>query len=864
MRFFLLVFFVSLVFGFTHEAPGEPCTNTRFPEDANEANTYDYIFVGSGHATTVTAAKLAEDSNCALKILIVEAGRSYTDETPDCTGDIDCYNRGTENYYHLFPQSAGFHAQQTRGEWAFVSRPQVHSNSISYSDGRDPAAYCPLNQPYLLPGGCYCTSDKQIAFGNLCQVSVECLTQNAGNQTLCGEVLCPSNKVCAQNNTNLYWRSRSKGGSGSHHFMVSYHMSPFVAQEWVNATGQSRFSHANWMRAIEAIDRDWGKWTYTSTPFTPVSSYQNDTLKALLQQAGIAHGLNDFSTGANRITNSDQFWTPETLEKYFGGMVADQFIARQMDHTTGRRSWPSTLLDRAMATCGPQLVAECNAFVHKILFDDTGATLSRRAIGVEYTVNENAYSLDFHYNQTYSAELRSTSSVRAFARKGVILGAGVFESPQLLKHAGIGPQSELDAFDIPMRKHLPAVGENLKDDNEITLHYWIVAGGDPAAANNIIDPAWGTRPYFVPDIIKRLWAHNSAAFDPMTGVPNPLLSVYLNTMCHAGAVSFGGRACPTIPNSAMPIYDDPGYLSSYNHDGKSPYLDALIGSSTQLTFYRNEEERSTRRNPTCLAICVAGGTLKGWYDLSYGYGGALGSPFACDVLTTGLKSTGSVRLRSADPTDHPIVDTNAFSVHEDVIHTGECVNEMRKLMDRFNTISASNTSLYAGMHAYELLDIPTFSVHPSVSKTEHTPELEDFLKKALWHHHPTTSNKMGNQNDANSVVDHTGRVWGTSNLYVMDTSVFPIPPDLFPSTNAQAFGYLQAEHLLSITPPDSRTCDPNSFRGARNADQLDTTPNPLVTPLVIGYVLAGVFLLLGAGLAIYLSQTRRASGYKRL
>lgn len=819
----LILALVVSVRGFVHETPGAPCTNTRFPEDADENNTYDYIFVGAGHAATVTAAKLAEDSGCALKILVVEAGRSYTEPNFECTGEIDCYNRGTENYYHLFPQSAGFHAQQTRGEWAFVSRPQVHSASVSYSDGRDPADYCPLNQPYLIPAGCYCTSDKQIAFGNLCQVSAECLIQNGWNQTLCGELVCPSNKVCAQNATNLYWRSRSKGGSGSHHFMVSYHMSPYVAQEWVTATGQTRFSHANWMRATEAIERDWGKWSYTSNPFTPVSSHANDTYKALLQQAGIAHGLNDMSTGANRITNADEFWTPETLEKYFGGMVADQFIARQLDYTTGLRAWPSVFLDRAMATCGGQLTAQCNAFVHKILFDDTGSTLSRRAIGVEYFVDENAYSLDFHYNQTRSAELRNTSSVRAFARKGIILGAGVFESPQILKHAGIGPQAELEAFGIPVRKHLPAVGENLKDDNEVSIHYWIVAGGDPAAANNIIDPGFASKNYFVPDIIKRLWAHNSAAFDNFTGVPNPLLSVYYNTMCHAGAVAFGGRACPTIPNSAMPIYDDPGYLSTYNHDGKSPYLDGLIGSATQLTFYRNEEERATRGNPTCLAICGAGATFKGWYDLSYGYGGALGSPMVCDVLATGMQSRGSVRLRSGDPTDNPIVDTNALATRDDLVHTAECVNEMRKIMDRFNAISAANSSLYAGMQAYEMLDIPNFAVHPSVSKTEVTPELEEYVKRAIWHHHPTTSNKMGNPNDENSVVDHAGRVWGTSNLYVIDTSVFPIPPDLFPSTNAQAFGYLQAEHLLAITPADSAVCDTSAFVGPSRDTQFDAS-----------------------------------------
>lgn len=823
--------------------------------DANASNTYDYIFVGSGHAATVTAAKLAEDSECALKILVVEAGRSYTDTIPTCTGTIDCYNRGTENAYHFFPQGAGFQAQQTRGEWAFISRPQVHSSSVSYSDGRPNTYYCPMDHPLLLPGGCACISDKQDAFGNLCQVSAECLTQNAGNETLCGELLCRETPVCAINATNLYWRSRSKGGSGSHHFMVSYHIPPHVAQEWVNITGQARFAHAEWMRALEAIDRDWGKWSYTSNHLTAVSSYANDTLKALMVEAGVAHGLNDLSTGVNRITNSDQFWTQATLDKYFTGMVADQFIGRQVNYQTGRRAWPSVLLDRAMTTCGTQLATACNAFVHKLLFDDNGAdNLSRRAIGVEYVVDENAFALDFHYNKTRITELIASSSVRAFARKGVILGAGVFESPQILKLAGIGNQDELAAFGIPLRKHLPAVGENLKDDNEHTLHYLITSTGDPAAANNIIDPEWGTRPYVVPDIIKRLWGHQTAAFDNVTGAPDFGQIAAYNTMCHAGAVSFGGRACPSIPNSLMSIYDDPAYLAAFAQTGNSHYTDALVASAVQITFFRNAEERTTRGNPTCLALCIPGVTLKGWYDIAYAYGGALGSVMGCDVLSTGMRSTGSVRLRSSDPTDPPIVDTNAFADADDVLHSGECVNEMRKLMDRFNEIAASNTTRYADMQATEFLDIPYYAVPPSASKTEMSVELDDFLRHALWHHHPTTSNKMGNAGDVTSVTDHNGRVWGTSNLYVIDTSVFPVPPDLFPSTNAQAFGFLQAENLLRITPPDSRTCDPNLYRGARDASGLDVTGNPYRASIIALGVLAGLFGVAGIIMAVLMAM----------
>jgi hypothetical protein len=242
-----------------------------------------------------------------------------------------------------------------------------------------------------------------------------------------------------------------------------------------------------------------------------------------------------------------------------------------------------------------------------------------------------------------------------------------------------------------------------------------------------------------------------------------------------------------------------------------------------MTFFSSEEERAVRGNPTCLALCIPGVTIKGWYEIAYSYGGAYGSVMGCDILTTGLKSVGSVRLRSSDPTVAPIIDTNDFSVAEDVTHNAGCIQEFRKIMDRFNTISASNVTQYANMHATPFTSIPYYGVADAVSKTEMTPELDDFLRRAMWHHHPTTSNKMGNANDVNSVVDPMGRVWGTSNLYVTDTSVFPVPPDLFPSTNAQAFGFLQAEQLLRMTPPDSRICNPNDFVGVSGPDRLDAS-----------------------------------------
>ncbi|MEL6375113.1 MAG: GMC family oxidoreductase N-terminal domain-containing protein [Pseudomonadota bacterium] len=52
---------------------------------------------------------------------------------------------------------------------------------------------------------------------------------------------------------------------------------------------------------------------------------------------------------------------------------------------------------------------------------------------------------------------------RVTARREVILAGGTFNSPQLLQLSGLGDGDTLGALGIPVRQHLPGVGENLRD-----------------------------------------------------------------------------------------------------------------------------------------------------------------------------------------------------------------------------------------------------------------------------------------------------------------------------------------------------------------------------------------------------------------
>ena len=95
----------------------------------------------------------------------------------------------------------------------------------------------------------------------------------------------------------------------------------------------------------------------------------------------------------------------------------------------------------------------------RVLFDG-----DQRAIGVEYLEGERLYRADRDARPDPPAR---TETVRA--TREVVLAAGAFNTPQLLKLSGIGARAELEKHDIEVRVDLPGVGENLQDRYEVPV-----------------------------------------------------------------------------------------------------------------------------------------------------------------------------------------------------------------------------------------------------------------------------------------------------------------------------------------------------------------------------------------------------------
>lgn len=105
---------------------------------------------------------------------------------------------------------------------------------------------------------------------------------------------------------------------------------------------------------------------------------------------------------------------------------------------------------------------QLNTLVTNVRFDKSGP--KPRAVGVDYLTGQSLYRAD---PRSRSAPAGVPGSVNA--TREVILSAGTFNTPQLLKLSGIGPKKELRKWKIPVLVDLPGVGKNLQDRYEVGL-----------------------------------------------------------------------------------------------------------------------------------------------------------------------------------------------------------------------------------------------------------------------------------------------------------------------------------------------------------------------------------------------------------
>jgi choline dehydrogenase len=98
----------------------------------------------------------------------------------------------------------------------------------------------------------------------------------------------------------------------------------------------------------------------------------------------------------------------------------------------------------------------------KVVFDSSSTP--PRAIGVDYVFGKSLYRAD---SRSSSSSIPAGIPGTVRANREVILSAGAFNTPQLLKLSGVDPATELSRFSIPVIADRPGVGGNMQDRYEI-------------------------------------------------------------------------------------------------------------------------------------------------------------------------------------------------------------------------------------------------------------------------------------------------------------------------------------------------------------------------------------------------------------
>ncbi|XP_044749415.1 glucose dehydrogenase [FAD, quinone]-like [Coccinella septempunctata] len=149
------------------------------------------------------------------------------------------------------------------------------------------------------------------------------------------------------------------------------------------------------------------------------------------------------------------------------------------------------------------------------------------------------------------------------------------------------------------------------------------------------------------------------------------------------------------------------------------------------------------------------------------------STFSLELFFLHPKSSGTLKLKSANPKDFPLIDSNIFDDAEDLEDIYRGVEVSLSLLD---------TPVGKSLNLTLELDIPECSREIYRSKKFWFCVLRHFVGPAL---HLSSSTKMGNSNDPLAVVNHELKVYGIKGLRVADVGV--VPGTVTGHINAQAF-----------------------------------------------------------------------------
>ena len=196
---------------------------------------------------------------------------------------------------------------------------------------------------------------------------------------------------------------------------------------------------------------------------------------------------------------------------------------------------------------------------------------------------------------------------------------------------------------------------------------------------------------------------------------------------------------------------------------------------------------------SCLARYSSGLADAGRNDMGFGsfnlYPSEAGRQVQGSIFVTLFRSfsTGTVRLRSTDPQEDPIIDFNMLSDERDLLRMREGVQRLRELAHQPAVASIAAATSIGGLPIDALPD---------------GAGLEQWLlEQCSTIGHPCGSAPMGSPSDPQAVLDPDCRVLGVEGLRVADASSMPSTP----RANNHLSCVMLAEHLAERISADSNT-----------------------------------------------------------
>lgn len=171
------------------------------------------------------------------------------------------------------------------------------------------------------------------------------------------------------------------------------------------------------------------------------------------------------------------------------------------------------------------------------------------------------------------------------ARHGVIVAAGAFETPAVLKRSGIGTKEELEPLGIDTKVELPGVGEGLSDRYE---YGYVFDLKEPLkSVTNLTPPI---------EAIAELAKKGATRIEDVEAAAekSPVLRQWLDARkttalsSNGVAIAFQAKSTPDLPEPDLYLFLVPGDFHGY-HDG---YSDNALADPKKMTLVMLHENKS--------------------------------------------------------------------------------------------------------------------------------------------------------------------------------------------------------------------------------------------------------------------------------